>query len=104
MRYLLWQFRHLHSFYFTTTGNETSCPECGAVYKQRKPMSTNKETAPAPNPERSPLVVLTFVFLLLGAVSIIVAAAFSFPYVAIAGLLNGLTAIALAVLSLREKN
>lgn len=106
MRYLLWQFRHLHTIHFDINEQgQTYCPYCQSIYQKRNTVSTNRDdvTPPyTPKAPKSPLVLLTFGFLIMGAVTLVAAAFLSFPFVAAAGIFNGLTAIALAVLSLRE--
>jgi hypothetical protein len=96
----------MHTLHFAQNeqGN-MYCPTCQSIYQKRKPMSTNRDDVTptqTPKPERSSLVFMTFILLFTGVATIVAGAFLGLPWLAVAGLFHGLSAIALAVLSLRE--
>ena len=100
IRYILWQFRHMHTFHFYSDDRGTYCPVCQEIYKPKE----KKMPTPAPKPKNpiSLWVALALGMLVLTAIDVIVGTLTGLlPLYAFAGV-TGFAAVTFAVLSLRE--
>lgn len=102
MRYLLWQFGHMHTLRFETANGSVYCPQCGDIYQPKEKKVSTPSPAPAPKPQRSLMVLAAFFFILTAVILVPVAATFSLPYLAALAVVDGLAAVTFAILSLRE--